>query len=129
MKHNLHGFTIVEALLATVVLLLGVTLFAYINAQAARTVTDGQLASYAADALDATAQAINVGNPNYTRTRALNTADLNLLATSGGRRQTIQPSMTGQITDRQTDPPTFQVQISGPGVQLTAVATAPGGTP
>lgn len=87
------------------------------------------LTTYAADALSAAAQAITRGNPQYARTRALSAADLQLLASQGGRRAALRPALSGSITALGRDPPRYQVTIQGPSFELSAVVTAPGGTP
>jgi Tfp pilus assembly protein PilV len=124
-----HGFSLAEVLIATALMLMAVTAFALFNAQAARTISTSELATYAADALDAAAQAINVGNPAYTQSRALSAQDLQLLASATGQRAAFRPALSGTITAQNADPPRYEVAITGPGFTLRAQATAPGGSP
>ena len=123
------GVTVTESLLAALVLLLAAASFASLATQSARTTSNGQLTIYAADTLSAAASAINRGNPLYLQSRSLSAEDLQLLASSGGRRAALRPALSGNITDLGSNPPRYRVSVRGPDFQLTAVATAPGGTP
>lgn len=129
MRRATQGLTLTETLLAVVLLVLLVTAFAVASTQAARTVAGGQLSTYAADALQNAALAINRGNPQYARSRALSASDLQLLASQDGRRAALRPALSGSITAEAGDPPRYRVTIQGPDFQLQATATAPGGTP
>jgi Tfp pilus assembly protein PilV len=105
MRAPTTGLTLTETLLSTVLIVLILTAFAAASTQAARTVSGSQLTAYAADALQAAAQAIARGNPQYTQTRTLSAADLQLLASQDGRRAALRPALTGTITAQAGDPP------------------------
>ncbi len=128
-RHTRLGITMTEALVVTAVLLSVITLFAQVNVTSARAAVTAELSTYATDALQATAAAINDGNPAYATSRTLSATDLQLLASTGGRRQTLVPALTGQITPLASDPPRYRITLQGPDIHLTATATAPGGTP
>lgn len=126
---NTSGLTLIEVLLAALVLLLAMTAFASLAAQSARTASSSQLSAFAADALSSASDAINTGNPAYLKNRALGSDDIALLATQQSRRNTLRPALTGQIQYLGGDPPRYRVQIRGPDFSLQTVATAPGGMP
>lgn len=125
------GLTLVEALLATALLLLTLVYFASVAAQSARTVSTGQLATFAADALSAAAQAAQRGNTRYTQSRTMTTTELRLLAQSTGRRNDLSAALKGVITPLTGNPPRVQISITAPsaGVTVSEVVTIPGGTP
>lgn len=125
-----HGFTLIETLLAAIVLLLALAGFAVLSAQSARTLATSQLTSYASDALQSLSQAINQGNPTYTHAATLNGQDLALLMTeNGNHRQAATEALSGVVTPLGSDPPRFRVTVGNADFRLSAVATAPGGTP
>lgn len=126
---NASGLTLIEVLLAALVLLLAVTAFASLAAQSAKTAASSQLSAYAADALSSASDAINIGNPAFTRNRNLGSDDVALLAAQNSRRNTLRPALSGQIRFIGGDPPQYRIQIRGPDFSLQTVATAPGGTP
>ncbi|AXH00686.1 hypothetical protein DVJ83_16155 (plasmid) [Deinococcus wulumuqiensis] len=127
-RHN-AGVTIAESLLAATVLLIAAASFAMLATQSARTTSSSQLAVYGADALSAAASAVQRGNPRYLQARALNAEDLQLLASTGGRRAALRPALRGEIKPLGGDPPRYLITIQGPDFQVSATATAPGGSP
>lgn len=129
MKRNTLGVTLVESLLAALVLLLASAAFAMLVTQSARTTANSQLAIYAGDALSAATSAIQRGNPRYIQNTTLSPQDLQLLASTGGRRAALRPALSGQIRNLAGNPPRFEITVRGPDIELKAVATAPGGTP
>lgn len=122
------GFTLIEVLLATLILLLAAAAFATLATQSARSTSSSQVSSYAADVLAKATTAINEGNPTYLQSRDLSSADFQRLG-SGNRRTTLRPALTGRIQSLGGDPPRYRVQISGQDFTLESIATAPGGTP
>lgn len=123
------GLTLVEALVATVLLLLALTAFAAVAAQSARVVSTGQLATFAADALGAAAQAAQRGNTQYTQARTLTSTELRLLAQSTGRRNDLSAALTGEVVPQGGNPPRVRISVRGPGIDVSEVVTIPGGTP
>lgn len=132
MQHHTHqtsGLTLVEALVGTLLLLLALTAFAAVAAQSARVVATGQLAGYAADALNGAAQAAQRGNTQYTQARTLTSDELRLLAQSAGRRNDLSAALTGDVVPQGGNPPRVRISIRGPGIAISEVVTVPGGTP
>ncbi|CAM3714631.1 hypothetical protein DESA109040_20535 [Deinococcus saxicola] len=129
MRQTAQGFTIVETLLAAAVLLLAAASFAVVVTQGARTAASAQLSTYASNALSTAAAQIVSGNPDYARTRALSAGDLQMLSSAGGQRAKLRPALSGQIRSLGQNPPRYALSVTGPGFTLSAVATAPGGTP
>lgn len=129
MHPRMQGFSLIEVLLATVVLLIAVTIFAALNAQSARGVSTAQLSTYASDALTATSVQIAQGNPQYLQSRELRAEDLQRLTTTDTRRSALRPALSGTITVQSSDPPRYLISIRGPDFTLTRTATAPGGAP
>lgn len=129
MRRHTAGITIAESLLAAIILLIAAASFAVLATQAARTTSASQLASYGADALSAAASAVQRGNPSYLQSRSLSAQDLQLLASTGGRRAALRPALHGDIRALGGDPPRYLITVQGPEFELKATATAPGGSP
>lgn len=125
------GLTLVEALLATALLLVVLVYFASVAAQSARTFSTGQVSTFAADALSAAAQAAQRGNPLYTQARTMANPELRLLAQSTGRRAALSATLNGVITPVPGNPPRVQISVTAPntGVTVSETVTVPGGTP
>ncbi|GGS02815.1 hypothetical protein [Deinococcus sedimenti] len=123
------GLTLVEALVGTTLLLLALTAFAAMAAQSARVVSTGQLTSFAADALNAAAQAAQRGNTQYTQAHTFTSNELRLLAQSTGRRHDLSAALTGDVVPQAGNPPRVRISIRGPGINVSQVVTVPGGSP
>lgn len=123
------GLSLVEVLLATVVVLITITAFALLSRQSALAVSTAYLAEYSADVLTATTRQIQQGNPEYTRSMTLSPAQILILAKAGSARHTQAPALTGTVAALGHDPPRYRVTLRGPGLEISAVAVAPGGTP
>lgn len=129
MTRRTAGLSIVEVLLATAVLLLGVLGFTLVTQQSAASVARGYLSSAAATALQDVSQQIQDGHPDYTHTRTLTPTELTQLAAEDGVRREQSPALNGTITALATDPPTYRVTIASLEFTLSALVNAPGGTP
>ena len=125
-----QGFSLIEVLLAVVVLMIAVTLYASLNTQGARTISNANLSTYAADALTATSLQITQGNPLYLHSRSLTPEDLQQLSINDeGRRSALRPALSGTITAQGGSPPRYDITIRGPDFILARTAVAPGGEP
>lgn len=129
MRSSTQGFSIIEVLVAAVIILVTISAFAVFNTQTARSVSTAQLATYTADALTAASLAITQGNATYLHSRELTAADLQDLTSNGTRRTALRPALSGTITAQGSDPPRYLVTIRGPDFALSNIVTAPGGNP
>lgn len=129
MRSSTQGFSILDVLIGTAVILVTLTAFVVFASQTARTYSNAQLSTYAADALTATSLAITQGNPTYLQTRELTAADLQNVTSIGTQRAALRPALSGTIVGQGSDPPRYLVTIRGPDFALSSLVTAPGGAP
>ena len=129
MLRRTKGFTLVEAIVALVVLAVVMTVFIRASVSSANQTTSTTTNITAAHALSVVSREINVGNP-AALTPTLSSQQLAALA-KGQDETLVNTTLTATVTLIQgSDPPQYRVTVlddKGNGTSGTSIA--PGGTP
>lgn len=129
MLRRTQGFTLVEAIVALVVLAVVMTVFIHASVSNANQTTSTTANIAAAHALTVISREINVGNP-AALTPTISSQQLATLA-HGQDPTLISTTLTATVTPIQgSDPPQYKIAvIDDKGNGTTATSIAPGGTP
>lgn len=125
------GFSLIEVLVAGVIITLLLATFARMGIQSERNSTSLSAATLTADAAAMVGAEVQAGNPAVTPTSgttSLNAALLATLSPSAGQREQIAATgITGTVTAIGGNPPLYQVSVVTAGTSTVVVTIGPGG--